>query len=381
MLTGKQRSASSQFRWLPTVDESFARMLRCISEAKESLRLEMYIYTASPIGERFRAALVEACGRGVEVRVLVDAWGSMTLSDRFWDSLRAAGGQFRWFNPITLGRCGFRNHRKLLVCDGEVAFVGGFNIGPEYQGDGVTRGWHDFGMQVQGRLAEELGATFDALYEMADSKHPRFTRLRKAWARRSVATPDGEILMTGPGRGRSFLKQTLLNDLGQAAEIRIVSAYFLPTRPIRRALLRAAKRGASVKLILAGKSDVPISQFAIRRFYQAFLRAGIEIYEYQPQVLHGKLLILDDVTYAGSANLDRRSFFINYELMLRVRNAELAAEAEAMFSRDLKRCVKIELRDWEASRTIWGRLKESWAFFVLGRLDPFIARWQLKNLR
>jgi len=134
------------FQWLSTVDESMAAMLAGIQGATQSIRLEMYIYTASPIGERFREALVQAAARGVQVRVLLDSWGSVTLSDKFWDSLRQAGGQARWFNPLRVGCYGIRDHRKLVVCDESLAFVGGFNIASEYEGDGVNHGWYDLGL-------------------------------------------------------------------------------------------------------------------------------------------------------------------------------------------------------------------------------------------
>src|SRR5690349_6698267 len=122
MLAAKENgSSTSQFQWLRTVDESMAAMLAAIGADSSSIRLEMYIYTASVIGERFRDALIQAAGRGVRVRVLLDCWGSVTLSDKFWEGLRLAGGQVRWFNPLRLGCCGIRDHRKLLVCDEALA--------------------------------------------------------------------------------------------------------------------------------------------------------------------------------------------------------------------------------------------------------------------
>lgn len=382
MVAGQQSDFPSlQYRWCHTVDESFEAMLRAIQHAERRVRLETYIYTASAIGERFREALVQACQRGVEVKVLVDAFGSITLPDRFWDSLRNSGGQFRWFNPLSLDRYVIRNHRKLLVCDDDFAFVGGFNIASQYEGDGVQKGWHDFGLQVRGPLARELAETFESLFALADFRHQRFIRFRKARFRRAISMSDGQIILTGPGRGQAFLKNALVQDILRAREIRIIAAYFLPTWPVRQALKRAARRGCKVQIILAGKSDVPLSHLAGRCFYQQFLRAGLELYEYQPQILHAKMLVFDDVVYAGSANLDRRSFYINYELMLRLPNPELAAEARAMFENDLAHCRRIDRKVWRKSRSFWNKLVEGWALFLLARVDPFIARRQLKHLR
>jgi cardiolipin synthase len=173
----------------------------------------------------------------------------------------------------------------------------------------------------------------------------------------------------------------LLRDLRSARSIRIIAAYFLPPRPVRRALVRAARRGANVQIILGAKSDVPLLQLAFRRFYQSFLRAGIELYEYQPQVLHAKLIIADGVVYAGSANLDRRSFLANYELMLRVTQTVVAVEAEGIFESALSHCRRIERKSWRTSRTVWGKLKEWGAFFLLARVDACWSRRQLRNLR
>ena len=136
----EQRSRpKTAFRLLTTVDEALETCLSLIDSARETIRFEFYIFRDSEIGLRFLDALVRACQRGVNVRVMIDSLGSVTLQEKFFDPLKAAGGQFRWFNPLRLRRLGFRNHRKSMICDEQVAVVGGFNIGPEYQGDGVPK--------------------------------------------------------------------------------------------------------------------------------------------------------------------------------------------------------------------------------------------------
>jgi cardiolipin synthase len=356
-------------------------MLLAIEQARHSVRLEMYIYTASPIGERFREALRQAAQRGLEVKVLLDSWGCLTLSERFWEPLRQAGGEVRRFNPLSLGRCGIRNHRKLLVCDESVGFVGGFNISSEYQGDGVKRGWFDLGLRVEGSVARELASSFDDLYALAEFKHRLFARFRKSVAQKIISHPEGQIILAGPGHDRHFLKSILLNDVRSAKCIQIIAAYFLPLRPIRRALLRAARRSNRVQIVVAAKSDVPILQLACQRFYHAFLRAGVEIYEYQPQVLHAKLILADRVVYAGSANLDRRSFLANYELLLRLTQPEVTVEAREIFEATLRHCRRIEMSSWKKSRSFWNKLMERWAFLFLARVDSCLSRRQLRNLR
>lgn len=373
-------SVTPAFELLRTGDEYFAALLGAIEAARRSVRLETYIFTPSPIGERVRTGLVVAAQRGAQVRVLVDALGSRSLSEGFWAPLQQAGGQFKWFNPLALGRLAYRDHRKLLVCDESTALVGGFNIAPEYEGDGVTRGWRDVGLRLTGPPAQALAQEFDVQFARADFKHKRLQRLRRA--RQALTGSDTwQLLLSGPGRRHGEIKRTLARDLRTAKSVQIVAAYFLPTWRLRRRLLAVARRGGRVQLILAGRTDVRLSQLASRSLYQRLLRRGVEIFEYQPQVLHAKLFVVDEAVYVGSANLDTRSLQINYELVLRVTDPELARQAQALFEDIRSHSRRIEQAAWRQSRTWWNRLRERWAYFLLARLDPWLARWQLKSLR
>jgi cardiolipin synthase len=370
--------AAAEWTWLRAGREIFPPMLAAINAARTSVCLEMYIFAAGYPGEAFREALVRARQRDVRVRVLIDALGSMSLPSSFWEPLRAAGGEVRQFNPLPLHRLGIRNHRKLLVCDEQVAFVGGFNIAPEYDGDGLTQGWYDVGLQVRGPLPVQLAATFDEMFARADFQHKRFVRWRKTTAKKRLGMPDEQLLLSGPGRGRSPLKRSLNHDLARANRVQIMVAYFLPTWQIRRQLARVARRGGTVELILAGKSDVLVSQLAGQSLYRRLLRSGVRIYEYEPQILHAKLMIVDDAVYAGSANLDPRSLSINYELMVRLDDKAMADQTRALFAQTLRHCRSVNLEAWSKSRTIWRRLKQRWAYWLLVRIDPYLAwrQWQ-----
>ena len=366
--------------WYRTGEELFPALLAAIKEARRSICLEMYIFSPTAIGEQFRNALIEAGGRGVGVRVLVDYLGSFNVPAAFWAPLEAVGGRVRHFNPLTLSRFGIRDHRKLLVCDDRIAFVGGFNIAPEYQGDGVTRGWFDFGISVTGSLVEDLTGAFDEMFERAEFRHKRFVIWRRSESKRTIYSPSEQLLLSGPGRGRSPIKRALNRDLKQAQNVQIIMAYFLPTWRIRHQLGRVARRGGCVQLILAGKSDVLVSQLAGQSLYRRFLAAGIEINEYQPQILHAKLIIIDDAVYVGSANMDQRSLNINYELMVRFDSRAIAAQAREFFAERLRHCQPVTLEQWRRSRSIWRRLKQRWAYLLLVRLDPYIARRQWRAL-
>jgi cardiolipin synthase len=354
-------------------------MLAAIASVRERIRFESYIFAADGLGEQFRDALAEAARRGVKVNVLLDAFGSQSVPTNFWAPLAAAGGEARYFNPVLLKRFGFRDHRKLLVCDDHTAFVGGFNISSVYQGDGVNSGWRDLGLRLEGHFAAALDAAFDEMFARAEVQHKPFTRLRRSSSRKAVRLPEGRLLLTGPGRGRNPFERELHQDFARARHVRIIAAYFLPSWRIRRELARVVRRGGRVQLILAGKSDVYLSQLAARSLYRRLLRAGVEIHEYQPQILHAKLIIVDHAVYVGSSNLDTRSLRINYELMFRFTNRELVAGARGIFEECLTRSESIDYKAWCRSRTWWRRLRYRWAYFLLARVDPYLARWQHKN--
>jgi len=379
MNTLEQTVAVAPFRWLPTGADGFREMFAAIERAVVEVCLEMYIFTAEPLGESFREALIRARLRGVRVRVLLDAFGSLALPDHFWDPLTELGGEFRWFNPFRAAeRYGRRNHRKLLVVDGKEAVVGGFNISQKYVGDGVTHGWRDLGLHITGPLAEALEASFVRMYTKASAP---FRRLRLPSLRPPETAVEGHpwtLLLSEPGRGHRAFKRSLLADLRSARLVQIASAYFIPTWRLRRALMSVAKRGGRVQLLLTGRSDVELARLASRSLYAKLLSAGVEIYEYQPQILHSKLVLVDNVVYVGSSNLDARSLNINHELTIRLDAAQTAVEARRLFEHDLQYSAQIDPKRWKASRNLLTRLLEKVAFFLVVRVDRLITslRWR-----
>ena len=320
----------------------------------------------------------------MNVQVLVDGFGSRDLPGAYWDALRQAGGRTKVFNPVRWHCITCRNHRKLLVCDDQTAFVGGFNVTAAEDGDGVHTGWRDLGLRFTGALVAELAASFDRQCERADMRPKRLLRLRlPAFLQRGRRLRERrpQLLESGPTGTSTPIKGALMGDLRQARSVRIISAYFLPTWRLRQALQRTVRRGGDVQFVTAGRSDVPVARLAGRTLYHKFLRAGMGIFEYEAQVLHTKLLIVDDVVYIGSANLDSRSLNINYELLVRLDSRRLAREARAIFADHLRHCRPIEPGTWERSRGLWEKLKERLAYILLARLDPFLARRQLRHLR
>jgi cardiolipin synthase len=229
-----------------------------------------------------------------------------------------------------------------------------------------------------------LIASFDELFKLADFHRRPLLRWRvfKRKRKRDQQKKSGcELLLSRPGRGASPFQSALYHDLATAQHVRIISAYFLPTRRLLRDLRRAARRGARVQLILAGKSDVLVSLLAARSLYHRLLKAGVEIYEYQPQILHAKLMLVDGATYAGSSNLDIRSLNLNYELMLRLEDKTVSAEAQEIFEETLNHSKRIELHQWRKLRTFWQRWRDYWARFILARIDPLVALRQFHAVK
>ncbi len=376
-------SSASAFEWLSNGHEIFPAMLHAIRAACVSLRLEIYIYTDGQLGRTFLAELLAAAQRGVRVRVLVDAFGSWLLPDDFFALLVTAGAEVHYFNPLRLSRFGVRDHRKLLICDDSVIFVGGFNIADEYDGDGVSHGWCDLGARIESpELAKKLAASFDELFALADFHRKPFMRLRAfKLKRKGRRRPAGELLLSYPGRNTSPFQAALHRDLARSSDTRIMTAYFLPTRRVQRYLMNAARNGRRVQLILAGKSDVLVSRLAARSLYRRLLKAGVEIYEYQPQILHAKLAICDDAIYVGSNNIDIRSLNLNYELMLRFDDPSTTAGAREIFARALQHSRRIEPETWLKSLTWWQRWQHRWARFLVARIDPFIALRQFRAVK
>ncbi len=369
-------SPGHQYRWLQNGRQFLRRLLAMIARAEHSIRLEFYIFAPDHAGHAVCEALVEAARRGVQVRVLVDALGSDLLPAGFWTPLRTAGGEAREFNPVELRRLPIRDHRKLVVIDEAHAGVGGFNVASEYTGDGVTQGWADVGLAVSGPVAKRLAAEFDRMWQGAAEPQKWFARLRRGQRPAAVRiSPELELLLSGPGRNASAFQLRLREDLAAATRIQIASAYFLPTLRQRKLLRAAARRGVPVEIVVPGKTDVVWSKRAARHLYGGLLRAGVKIYEYEPQIMHTKLIVTEAAAYVGSSNLDTRSLHINYELMLRVTEPAVVAGGQALFDLLRARSKAVNWGEWRHSRPWFSRLRDAAAFGLLARVDPYVTRW------
>lgn len=371
-------------RWFATVDEGYAEYQRRIDAAQVSVRVETYLMREEGPAQWLREALLRARARGVPVWLLLDAFGCETVGEEFLQPLRDAGVKVARFNPNRMLRRTFRNHRKLLAVDGDHAIVGGFNIAPEYAGDGVTQGWFDSGVYLGGPLVAKLEQSFDAMYQLAPFTPRAFQRFRRAMRHAWTTGQDEDLpvrpLQSGPGLPRGVISYMLRRDLATARNALIASAYFLPSSLVRRLLYRAAHGPGRVRLLLAGKSDVQLARLAAERLYTRMLSRRVRIFEYQPQVLHAKVMAIDSIVWVGSGNLDRRSLIINYELLLRFEWPELAADANAWLAQALRRSSLVRLSQWRRRRGFWRALASDFAWLLLARIDPLLARRGFRGL-
>lgn len=365
-------------RWVASGHDYFVRLIRALDEARRSIRLEVYIFTRDPVGLAVRDALLRAARRGVEVRVLLDALGSGQTDAGFWAELIHAGGQVRWFNPLHP----VRSHRKLLVVDDRVAGTGGFNIAEEYTGDGVQKGWADLGIVLVGAEVMVLSDEFDRMWSVA-AHGGRWKRLlsRRGGDVPKQVSPGISLLATRPGRMAGVFQIALKEDLRQARDILLVVAYFLPTRGIRKLLKSSALRGKRVRLVVPGHSDVVISRRAARHLYGPLMRCGVEIYEYQPQMLHAKLYLTDHSVFAGSSNLDVRSLYINHEIMLRVTDPQVVQEGWSLGESLCARSLRVDPKTWNTSRSWLERQGDRWSWWLLSKFDPWATRWIARDPR
>lgn len=341
-------------------EDFFAALLDGVNRAERHLLLEFYIVRSDEAGTLFAGALAAAAARGVRVLLLYDYIGSFDTPAEFFLRLRQGGIACHPFNPPAfrrgLGWLDRRDHRKLAVIDGTRALVGGVNIGNEYSGHGSGGKWRDAGVAIEGPAVAELCRLFRESWEHDDHFPPGILFPGNLPGEGDAGVG---IISGTPHRFRSAIRRSFrLAIAGAAGRVRVMTPYFLPGPRLVRSMLRAARRGVRVQLILPAISDVPLVRLLSRGYYHPLLVEGIEIYERQHQVLHAKVMLIDDHwSVFGSANLDHRSFQRNYELGVIIDSPEFGDQAGAMFDADLEQSRRITL-DEHQRRGVVVRLLE-----------------------
>lgn len=328
--------------------DAFGAMLGDIERAASEILLETYILRDDETGRRFQEALVSAARRGVRVRVLADAFGSMHLGARFWGAFGEAGIEARLFHRlgVPVRRVFFRDHRKILVVDRRLAYTGGMNIGDEYGSALVPRGrlFRDTHARVEGSAAAEMAAVFREGWRGARGSDFSLEPVVCG----DTAGARVMILDSRPGRGARELSAALAAIVGGSRRrLWMTEAYFAPRRRVGGILGRAVARGVDVRLLLPGRTDVRTVRHAGHGFFAGLLRRGVRIFEYRAAVLHAKTIVADGrVSLVGSSNIDFRSFERNAECNFAIFDGPVAEEMERQFLRDLEQSEEIRAHAW-----------------------------------
>jgi len=350
-------------------------MMAAARGATTSINLETYIFDHDEIGQQFAEILIQKRREGVVVNIIVDGVGTMATPKEFFEQLRQGGINVLVFNPVNPtkrpGRweVNNRDHRKIMVVDGKVAFTGGINISSTYANSSLFRsnkragkvredevGWRDTHIKIEGPAVAALQWAFiDNWIHQDAGELPEIDYFPKLVP---VGPKVVRVLATSPDRDSEIYKSLVLA-IGEAKKsVHLTAAYFVPDQQIVDGLVSAARRGLDVQLVLPGVSDHDFIKYAGESFYQELLEGGVRIHQLQVAVLHAKTTVIDGMwSSIGSANIDRRSFIHNYEVNVVVLDPEFGKDMEAAFREDLRHSKEITLENWK--KRPWGdRMRE-----------------------
>ena len=340
VLLGPGIMAGNHITDLENGKEIFPSMLEAIHGAQRNIVFETYIYWSGDIGKQFADALSERARAGVKVRMLVDWVGSIKMDQALLDEMKDAGVDIQQYRPLkwyNIGRLNNRTHRKILVVDGKVGFTGGVGIADQWEGNAEDPDhWRDLHFKVEGPVVNQFVAAFNDNWIKTSGEllngPDYFPELERA------GDMDAHLFIASPAGGSESMHLMYLLAIAAAEHsIDLEAAYFVPDELIMKALIAARHRGVRIRVIVPGKHiDSETVRLASKAHWGELLMAGVEVYEYQPTMMHNKLLIVDGIMVSvGSTNFDVRSFRLNDEASLNVYDAAFAARMTRVFEQDL----------------------------------------------
>jgi len=350
-----------------TGDECYAAIEEAIQAATHHIHLEYYIWRPDTVGTRLRDLLCSKARQGVQVRLLVDALGSASLGRRFVRPLLESGVQFARFNRLSLARLrpglmNFRSHRKIVVCDGRVGFTGGINVCDEHSQRQVgARAWRDTHLRIEGAPVGWLQMLFLEDWYFAVGSAPR----DRAYFPEPPAADDGpwvQIVASGPDHEHYAIERLYFAAIAGARQrVLITTPYCVPNEAMFAALATTAMRGVEVKMLVPARGDSRLVDAAARTYYEELAQAGVRVYQYYPAMLHAKTMVVDDqLALVGTANLDNRSFRLNFEVVAAVYDSAFAQQLADVFAADMQYATKFRLRRSRRA-PLWRRLGEATA--------------------
>lgn len=350
----------SEVEVITTGKRKFDALLDDIAQARHHIHMEYFIFNDDDTGRRVKEALMAKAEQGVEVRFLYDNVANIKIPSRFYNEMEASGVLVSPFMKIRLpnfkSRVNYRNHRKVVVIDGSIGYIGGMNVGDEYNKD---PNWRDTHLRICGRGVYGLQSNF--LMDWYSSGEKRVGDEAHYFPSCEVHSNNLlQIAAGGPNMQWPNLMQATLQIIVSAKKyLYIQTPYFLPTESLFEALQTAALAGVDVRLMVSHKSDSIYVDPAAKSYYSELLRAGLRIFEHQTKFIHAKTMVADDyLSVIGSANMDFRSFESNFEINGYLYDASLAAQNKAIFMEDLKGCKEVLLEEW-SNRPWWKKSLES----------------------
>ena len=348
-------------------DQVFPAMLQAIDGARERVSFETYVYEEGQVANWFTDALERAARRGVDVRVIIDAVGASKMEDGHVERLREAGCHVVDFNPshwYGLEELNYRTHRKILVVDGEVGFTGGIGVADFWIGDAQDANhWRDTHVRMRGPIVRLLEAAFyENFIEGEMTVTPALSEARAI----ESADDRSMLVRSAPAGGATDLKRLYLLSIAMARRsLEITSPYFLTDESSMWAFKDAVRRGVKIRILVESDiTDQKAVKYASREAYEELLAAGIDIFEYQPTMMHGKSVVVDGVlSIFGSANFDNRSLELNDELNVAVFSRSVAARFLEDFEKDLTRSKRLELETWRQRPRLRRIQEHFWSYF------------------
>lgn len=391
MSAGKTLAISSAYSTYNEVElvrggrDYFTILFQLVAKAKDSIHLQIYIFEEDETGTAVAEALLAAAARGVNVYLLLDGYASQHLPDEFIERLKVGGIQFRWFEPVFRSRYfyfGRRLHHKILVTDAMHSLVGGVNISNRYNDMPGQPAWLDWALYSKGEVSAELHNLCVEVWNKAGWGKKR-KQLLKTEASIHIKSPECLVRVRRNDwvRRKSQINRSYLEMFHKAeSHITIMSSYFLPGQAFRRNMAKATKRGVKIKVIAAGTSDIALAKHAERYLYRRMLKQNIELYEYMPNVLHGKMSTYDSkFVTIGSYNVNNLSAYASIELNLDIQNRSFAKEVEKVLEAIMQNdCIRITEKEFEKHNTFFKRVWQRICYEII-RLLFFIFTFYFRQ--
>ena len=352
----------------------FARLEAIIRDAQFEIHLQIYLFENDATGKRIVAALKEAALRKVEIYVLLDGLGSLSFPDELLKDLKFSGINIRFFAPLFstytfyLGR---RLHRKVVVADAKVALVGGINIADKYHGSTTEKPWLDYAVQLNGEIAKPLQQLCrDKYFKKRELKNTKIKSTFQIQNDTSVRILQNDWL-----KGKNEICDGYIKSIRQAKkEIIIVGSYFLPGIRIIQALKKASKNKVTIKLILSGKSDLPMTRRATCFLYDKLLKYNIELYEWDQSVLHGKVAVIDENwSTIGSFNLNNLSSYGSLEMNVEIRSRSFSSEFRTHLNGVISQCQSITKESLKTKTTIMTKFINLFSYVITRMIELVVT--------